>query len=95
MMACHLNEELQKKYKKRSFPIRSGDKVKILRGEFKGKIGKVESVDTKKMKVFVEGAERSKGEGQAASKYPLDPSNLLIIELNLNDKKRKEALERK
>ena len=95
MMAAHLNEELNKKYKKRSFPLRKGDKVKVLRGQFKGTIGEVEKRDTKNYKVFVKGAETKKQEGQPASPYPIDPSNVKIIDLKLEDKKRKEALERK
>jgi len=94
MVAAHLSEELRKKYKKRSFAVRVGDKVKIMRGEFKGTIGAVEEIDTKRMKVKVAGAERQKGTGQPARKYPLDPSNLKIIELDLKDKERKAALER-
>tara|TARA_Y100000310_G_scaffold328745_1_gene397371 strand:- start:10 stop:390 length:381 start_codon:yes stop_codon:yes gene_type:complete len=95
MVAGHLSKELRTEHKKRSFSLRVGDKVKILRGEFKGKIGKVEGINSKNMKIFVAGAEREKGEGQPASKYPIDPSNVKIITLELGDKKRKEALERK
>lgn len=94
MMAANLSAELRKKYGRRSFAIRSGDKVKIMRGEFAGKMGKVEGVDVKRMKIFVEGAEREKGEGQPASKYPIDPSNVKLISLELGDTKRKHALSR-
>jgi len=94
MMAGHLSAELRKEHKKRSFPLRVGDKVKVLRGEFKGKLGKVEQIDAKNMKIFVAGAEREKGEGQPASKRPIDPSNVKIITLELGDKKRKASLER-
>lgn len=94
MMSAHFSKELIKEYGRRSYPIRSGDKVKIMRGEFKNVMGKVEGIDAKEMKVFVTGAERSKGEGQPASKYPLDASNLKIISLDLSDKMRKAALDR-
>ena len=94
MLAAHLNEELRKKYKKRSFPIRKGDKVKIVRGQFKGTIGEIERRDLKHYKVFVKGAEIKKREGQPPSTYPIDPSNVVIIDLKLEDKKRKAALER-
>jgi large subunit ribosomal protein L24 len=94
MMSGHLSEDLRKEHKKHAFPIRTDDKVKILRGEFKGTIGKVERIDVKNMKIFVAGAERVKGEGQPASKYPIDPSNVKIITLELKDKQRKEALKR-
>jgi len=93
LMAAHLSEELRKKHKKRSFPIRKGDKVKVLRGQFKGTIGEIEEVNLKKYKVYIKGAEIDKGEGRKV-RYPISPSNLVILTLNLDDKKRKAALER-
>ena len=47
LMSAHLSKELRLKYKKRSFPVRKKDKVKIFTGKFKGVIGEIESVDTK------------------------------------------------
>lgn len=94
MIASHLSKELREKYKRRSFPVRKNDVVKILRGSFKGKQGKVSKVDTKKMKVYVEGIVRTKKDGTKVP-VPLDPSNLMIVSLNLEDKKRVKALERK
>ena len=94
MIASHLSKELREKYKRRSFPVRKNDVVKILRGSFKGKQGKVSKVDTKKMKVYVEGIVRTKKDGTKVP-VPLDPSNLMIVSLNLEDKKRAKALERK
>ena len=41
----HLSTELRTKYNKRSVVVVTGDKVKILRGQFKGHTGKVEKVD--------------------------------------------------
>lgn len=93
-LGCHLSKDLIKKYGKRSITIVQGDKVKILRGQFKGKDGKVDRVSVKQTKVYVIGIERTKKEG-SKSMHALDPSNLTITELNLDDKKRKAALERK
>jgi large subunit ribosomal protein L24 len=93
LMAAHLSEELKKKHKRRSFPVKKGDKVKILRGQFKGTIGEVEEVRSRNYKVYVKGAEVDRGEGRKI-RYPISPSNLVILTLNLDDKKRKEALER-
>jgi large subunit ribosomal protein L24 len=95
MIAAHLSSELRKKHGKRAFALRVGDKVKVVRGSYSGTIGKVEEVDVKNMKVYVSGAERKKGEGQPASRYPVDPSNLKIIGLELSDKRREEVLGRK
>ena len=94
MMGVHLSKELKEKHKKRTIPVRKGDKIKVLRGQFKGKIGKIETVMLSKYKVYVEGVEVKKVDGRA-SKYPIAPSNLIIIELNKSDKKRVEAIARK
>lgn len=93
-MSVHLSKELRAKYKRRNTTVRKGDTVKILRGQFKKKSGKVDKVDLKKTKVYIQGIEVSKKDGTKAF-YPFQPSNLMIIELNLDDKKRAKSLERK
>ncbi|MFH1209574.1 MAG: 50S ribosomal protein L24 [archaeon] len=93
-LSSHLSKDLIKKYKKRSLPIRKGDKVKILRGQFRGKEGKVEKIITKKTKVYISGIESIRIDGTKRY-YPIHASNLMIMELNLEDKRRKEVLERK
>jgi len=94
MLSSHLSKELRQKYKRRSFPVRKGDKVKVMRGQFYGVIGEVEKVDMKKMKVFVKGAEFKAKAGAAPRKYPIDASKLMIISVNIDDKKRAMALGR-
>ena len=89
-----LSKELRDKYKRRNFKLRKGDKVKILRGQFKGKTGKIERINIKQRKIYVQGIENIRKDG-TKSMYPMKPSNLMITELFLEDKKRKEALERK
>ncbi|MFH7880652.1 MAG: 50S ribosomal protein L24 [Candidatus Aenigmatarchaeota archaeon] len=93
MISSHLSKELREKYKRRSLPLRKGDEVKIMRGEFKGKIGKVVKIDTKKYKVYVDVAKKKRTVG---TEYlvPISPSNLMIINLNLEDKYRQKILER-
>jgi len=93
LMAAHLSEDLMKKHGRRSFPVRKGDRVKVLRGKFKGTIGEIEEVDMKKYKVYVKGAEKKRKEGQAI-RYPISPSNLIVLTLKLDDAKRKEVLNR-
>ena len=94
MASANLSKELRKKYSKRNFPIRKGDSVRIMRGEFRGKTGKVAEVNMKKLKILVEGINRTKKDGVKVGVL-FDISNLQIKELNLVDKKRKIALERK
>lgn len=93
-LAAHLSKDLRKIYNRRSMRLRSGDKVKIMVGQFRKKEGKVERIDTKNQRAFVTGIEIIKRDG-SKTHYPLHPSNLMITELNLEDKRRKEILERK
>ena len=90
----HLSKDLRKKYGKRSIGLKKGDKVKILHGSFRKHEGKVEMIEMKKTRVLVSGVELTKKDG-TKKLLPLHPSNLLITELNLDDKLRQKILERK
>jgi large subunit ribosomal protein L24 len=90
---AHLSEDLMKKYSIRSLRVRKGDKVTVMRGQFRKKSGKVERVDVKKTEVYVSNVELAKKDGSKAF-YPVHPSNLLITELNLDDKKRMKRVKK-
>ena len=93
-LGSHLSKELRKKHGTRSTRVREGDKVKIMRGQFKGKIGKVTLVNVKKSLVNVENIDMIKKDGSKVF-YPLHPSSLMIMELKLDDKNRMKKLEAK
>lgn len=93
MMASNLNKDLRKKYGKRNVVIRKGDSVSIMRGQFKKKTGKIGSVDLKKLRVSIEGIQRTKKDGTKVNVW-FNASNLQIKELNLDDKKRMDSIER-
>ncbi len=92
-LSVNLSKELRKKYNRRNIPVRKDDVVKVMRGRFKGKQGKVLEVNLKTSRVVVEGIQIKKQDGSKAD-VKLHPSNLQIIELNLDDKKREESLRR-
>jgi len=83
----HLSKELRSKYGTRALRVRTGDKVRIMRGQFKTQEGKVEEVNVKKLKVYISKIEHVKKDGSKA-RYPIQPSNLLLVELNTDDKER-------
>ena len=91
LAGVNLSKELRKKYQKRSVHLRKKDTVKIMRGKFKGKKGKVMKVILKTQKVEVEGIQIKKQDGSKVN-IKLRTSNLQIIELNVEDKKRNKAL---
>jgi len=93
-LSANLTKELRKKYQKRSFPLRKGDTVKIMRGTFKRKTGKIERVDVKRTRVSIEKIQKTKKDGTKVEVF-FNPSNLQIKELNLDDKERIKSLEKK
>lgn len=94
LVNAHLSKDLRKKYGKRSATVRKGDKVRILRGQFKKQEGKVERVDLKNTRVFVAGIELTRRDG-TKKQLDIHPSNLMVTELNTDDKFRQKSLERK
>ncbi len=86
-LGAHLIRELREKHKTRSVRVREGDKVRVLRGNWKGHEGKVERVDVARSKVYVTKVEIIKKDGATKVPYPLNASNLIITEL-VHDKRR-------
>ena len=93
-LSTHLSKELRKKYERRNIPVRRGDVVKIMKGKFKKKQGKVLIVKTKTGKIYIEGMQVKKHDGSKVN-VPFRAPNLEIIELNLDDKKRVDKLTEK
>jgi large subunit ribosomal protein L24 len=91
-MGAPLSATLKKEYGFRSLPVRSGDTVKIMTGQFKGTEGKISKVSLIKTKVYVEGAAVKRADGSDAM-YPIHASNVEIVKLDLSDKKRSEKIE--
>lgn len=94
MVSATLSKELRKSYNKRSLPIKKDDAVSIMRGEHRGRKGKVTEVNLKEMKIKVEGITAKKANGETSQIY-LDPSNVMITTLNMEDMKRRQFVKRK
>jgi len=86
-LSATLSKDLRADLGKRSLPLRSGDKVRVLRGDFKGHEGEVLSVDYASYKVTIEEVTLSKPDGTAVF-LPVDPSNLMIIDADTKDDRR-------
>ncbi len=96
MMSCRISDDIGQKtgmFHPRSIPVVKGDVVMVMRGLYKGLRKKVNRVDRKKCKVFVEGAVYAKADGTKIPR-PIHSSNLMIVELNLNDSKRVGVIKR-
>ncbi len=92
LMHVHLSKELRIKYDTRNAQLHKGDRVKIMRGQYRKKEGKVDRIDLRRGVVYVSGIDIIKKDG-AKVLAPLQVSNLVVVELELGDKLRKEKLE--
>lgn len=91
LLTAPLSDDLRKSQGRRSYPVRKGDTVKILRGDFAGIEGKITEVDTNKQRLFVEGVQREKVAGTSAN-VSVHSSKVIITKLNLDDKWRSDSL---
>ena len=92
--SASLSSKLKESHGTNSVPVRNGDTVMIMRGDRKGSEGKVTQINRKNYRIFIEGADREKVDGTKIS-VPIHPSKVMITRLNLDDKWRKKAMERK
>ncbi len=93
-MSALLSRELREKYGIRNLPVRKGDVVRVMRGKWAGHEGKVVRVDLKRVRIFVEGVQFKKPDGTPVY-YPLHPSKVMIIKLDLSDPMRRRVIERR
>jgi len=93
-VSINLSKELRKKIGKRNVPAKKGDKVKIFVGKFKGKTGKILSINLKTSKIIVEEMQVKKQDGSKAN-VKLQPSNMQIIEMAERKTKNKKTENKK
>ncbi len=93
MMTVRLSDELRAEHDRKSFSVRKGDTVELFRGDFKGHRGKVEKVNLKKGRIFIEGVTGQKADGSDRF-YPVHPSNVMIVKMEMKDEKREKSVAR-
>lgn len=92
--AAPLSAELKRARGFNALPVRRGDTVRIMRGDRKGIEGKVSKVDRKAYRISVEGVTHEKVDGTAIP-ILIHPSKVMILNLNLDDKWRRDRASRK
>jgi len=85
LMGAMLDKKLREKNGVRSIEVRKG--VKVMRGKFSGKQGKVGKVDVKNCRIQIDGLQRVKTGGEKVETW-FHPSNVKIVVLNDNDNRR-------
>lgn len=93
-----LDAPLRKKYGRRSLPVRKGDTVRMMRGAVmvgekvtRHMDAKVAEVDLKRGKIHLENVTLKNAKGKQVW-VPIDPSNVVIVKLDLSDVRRRERL---
>ena len=86
-MSALLDKPLREKNKRKSIEIRKNDEVKVMRGKYSKKQGKILLVNIKKTRVQIDGINMTKRDGEKTPVW-FHPSNLKIIRLDDSDKKR-------
>ena len=94
ILSAHLSSEMKTSHNTRSVPVRAGDTIRVLRGNYKGFEGKVMRVNRKKYQIFVDGINQEKADGTSIL-VPIHPSKVEVVRLHLDDKWRKKILKRK
>ena len=87
LISAHLNKSLKEKYQTRAIELRKDDEVKIMRGKFAKKTGKVTLIDIKNSRAQVEGIDRMRKDGEKVPVW-FHASKLLLTKLNDSDKRR-------
>lgn len=93
IMSAALDSDLRKKHNVRSMPVRKDDEVRIVRGTYKDREGKVTQVYRKKYVIHIDKVTRDKANGASVS-VGVHPSKVVITKLHI-DKDRNAALKRK
>ncbi len=93
LMSAPLSKELRAKFNVRSLPVRKDDEVRVRRGGFKGREGKVTACYRLKWVIHVDKVQREKANGATVA-VGIQASNVEITKLKLTNN-RKRILERK
>lgn len=92
-LSAPLSKELQGTHGIKRLPIRRDDEVKVVRGQFKERGGRVVAVKLRTMRINVESVTKQKINNETVY-IPIHPSNVVITKLKM-DKHRKSLIEKK
>jgi len=94
VFSAHLSSELRGSHNSRTMPVKKGDTIRVLRGDYKGFEGKILRVNRKGYRIIVDGINREKADGTSIP-VAIHPSKVEVIRLDLDDKWRDKILRRK
>jgi len=94
LLSASLSPELVQEHKVHNMVVREGDTIAILRGNFQDVKGKVTKVNRQKGYIYIEGVTRERADG-TTRQIPIHASKVVLRRLVLDDKRRKEIIERR
>ena len=94
LLSAPLSSGLETRHGIKSLPVRKGDTVKIVRGDFTGIEGKVTEVDRARKRLYVEGVTREKVSG-TQTKMSVHASKVQITNLSLDDRWRSKSIDKR
>ncbi len=92
-VSAPVSKDLRETTGKRTMRVKKDYLVKLMRGNNKGKEGKVTRVVLKPGKIYVEGVTTNKADGTEIQ-IPVDPSNVMIIKVGSSKKSTDENKEK-
>jgi large subunit ribosomal protein L24 len=84
LVSANLDHELREELGTRNLQVRTGDRVKVMRGDETGAEGIVNNIDRENTRIYVDGIEVERQDGSKSQK-PLRPSNVQLVALNVED----------
>ncbi|OVE84357.1 50S ribosomal protein L24 [Natronolimnobius baerhuensis] len=87
-----LSDELREEYDTRRTRVNAGDTVEVMRGDYAGDTGEVLKAILENGTIHVEDVTVETADGEEVPR-PVDPSNVRITELTLEDERREARLE--
>ena len=87
-----LSDDLREEYGRRRTRVNAGDTVEVMRGDHAGTSGEVLTVDLTEEVIHVEDVTVETADGEEVPR-PLEPSNVRITDLDLEDERREARLE--
>jgi len=92
LISANLDKELREELGTRNIKVRTGDRVKVMRGDFSGSEGIINNIDREEEVVYINGLEVERNDGSKQQK-PFPPSNLQVVALNIENADRIEKYE--
>ena len=94
LLSAPLSQKLRDSKRFRSLPIHAGDTVRIVRGGYKGRSGKVIKTDPKKQRIYVDKIVNKKTDATEIP-VPIHPSNVIIEKYVTRDRRRMQVINRR